>query len=162
MADDQEPVELPVEMYEGDEATLAPVFAGERMEAEIVRSLLEANDIPAVVFGRGYYELEGATGGDRVMVRADHVEAALQVLGSSELRGGEVVSPDSDDIAVMVDESYPEEDADEAWDLPDEEWTPPEQVDVLATRSDGGPRVAALLGLLVLGIVIAVVLLQAD
>lgn len=76
--EDREPVELPVEMYEGDEASVAPVFTGERMEA------------------------------------------------------GEP------------------------------EWTAPEQIDVLAKRSEDGPRVAAFLGLLALGVVIAILLLQTD
>ena len=168
MADD-ESIELPEEMFDGDEkAVLAPVFAGGYMESEIVRSLLESHDIPAVVFGAGYSGLEeNVAMGDRVMVRAMDVKAALEVIHSAEIGEGDILQPDPDDIEVMVDENYEEpvgattaewEDSAETdasgWDEP--------EVEVLAGRSDWGPRIAGLVGLAALIAVVVVLIAQAD
>lgn len=127
------------------DAVLAPVFTGLRMEAELVRSLLESNGIPAVVFGSGGYAYGADNIGteDRVMVRADHVAAALQAISEADIEG-EVVVPTEDDYEMMVDESYED----------------PTGVEVLAQGSDWGPRLVGIVGVAAL-VIAAIVILQA-
>ena len=153
---DDESVDIPVEMFDDEEkAVLAPVFGGEHMEAELIRAMLEANDIPAVVFGSGHTTgFEEVPFGDRVMVRAMDVEAALETIRSAEVGDGEIVTPDSDDIEIMVDEDYEESETAED---PSYEYDA-EDVPVLAGTSDWGPRIAGLIGLAALAITIIVLL----
>ena len=157
-ADEEDPVQIPYEMFDDEEqAVLAPVFTAGSMEAEIVRSMLEANGIPAVVFGTGYYELENSPAvGHRVMVRERDIPAALQVLSSAELAEGEIVEPDEDDLEVLVDADYADD---------DEEYEigyGAEDVEVLAGGSDWGTRVVGVIGILALAIAVAVLIAQAE
>lgn len=158
---DEDNTQVPSEMFaEGDdEAVLAPVFVGHRMEAELIRSLLEANDIPAVVFGSGglLYGAEDAGPTDRVMVRSDHVDIALQAIRDTDLAEDGVVEPDEDDFEVIegadVDETgfeFEDEDTESEW----------SEVEILAERSDWGPRIVGLIGVAALVVAILVIVLQ--
>ena len=153
--DEDGSVDIPVEMFDDDEkAVLAPVFVGGHMEAELIRSMLEAHDIPAVVFGSGHTTgLEEVPFGDRVMVRAMDVEAALETIRSAEVGEGEIVTPDSDDIEIMVDEDFQESETADDYDLENED------VPVLAGTSDWGPRIAGLIGIAAL-VTTAIVILK--
>lgn len=164
--EDDESVDVPAEMFDEDErAVLAPVFHGHRMEAEIIRSLLESNDIPAVIFGTGGFAFGAEDTGpnERVMVRASDVEAALETIRSTDLSGGELVIPDDDDIEVMVDEDYADESgfgtSDEDYADEESEWES-EDVEVLAGGSDWGPRLAGLLGVIALAVAIIVIVVR--
>ena len=152
-------VEIPAGMYDSDsddEAVLAPVFVGHRMEAELIRSLLEANGIPAVVFGESGYAFgsDNVSLNERVMVRSDHVEAALETIRTADVPTGEVIEPTEDDLEVMVDEDYEVDEDGERID-----WTDAEEFELLADQSDWGPRIAGLIGVAAL-IVTAVVLIS--
>ena len=104
------------------------------------------------------------------MVRQADVAAALEVLQSTELDGGEVVHPDADDIAVLVDANYPAEaEPEEAIFSFDEEPSADEtyeddgtDVEVLARSSDWGPRVVGIVGVAALAAAIAILIAQAD
>lgn len=144
-------VDIPADMFdEDDEAVLAPVFVGHRMEAELIRSLLEASDIPAVVFGIGGFPFgaEDAGPNERVMVRSDHVAPALEAIRSAEITDGDIVQPTEDDLEILVGEDF------------DEEHDDREPVEVLARGSDWGPRIVGLLGLVALAVAILVIVAQ--
>jgi hypothetical protein len=70
-----------------DVPELVTVFTAGLMEAEIVRSLLEASDIPALVREPGsvgaYPVTVGAMGAGEVRVPVDRREEALEVIASS-------------------------------------------------------------------------------
>lgn len=154
-----DPVEIPAGMYDSDsdaDAVLAPIFVGNRMQAELIRSLLEASDIPAVVFGESGYAFgsDNVSVNERVMVRSDQVEAALETIRTADVSTGEVIEPTEDDFEVMVDADY---DVDEDGERID--WTDAEEFELLADRSDWGPRIAGLIGVAAL-IVTAVVLIS--
>ena len=156
---DDEAVEIPEEMLGGDdEAVLAPVFVGHRMEAELIRSLLEANEIPAVVFGSGgfAYGAEDVGPNERVMVRSDQVDAALEAIRTADVPTGEVIEPTEDDLELVAEEGY--EIADEEAEDDAAGWGEPD-VEVLAGGSDWGPRIVGLVGVAAL-IVAAVVLIS--
>ncbi len=159
---DDEYTDVPGEMFaEGeDEAVLAPVFVGHRMEAELVRSLLEANNIPATVFGSGgfAYGAENAGPNERVMVRSDHVEVALEAIRNANLGEDGVVEPTQGDMeAIGVDE-------DEEWEFDDEDnddaYADSTGVELLAQGSDWGPRIVGLIGVAALVIAVIVLLLN--
>ena len=150
-------VEIPSAMYDSDsdrDAVLAPVFTGVRIEAELVRSLLESNGIPAVVFGSGGYAYGADNIGteDRVMVRSDHVAEALQAISEADIEG-EMVVPTEDDYEVMVDEDYDDESEEPGYE-------DPAAVEVLAQGSDWGPRLVGIVGVAAL-VVAAIVILRA-
>ncbi len=149
-----------------DEVALAPVFVGHRMEAELIRSLLEANDIPAAVFGSGglVYGANDPGPTDRVMVRSDHVQRALETIRHADVSEDGIVEPTAEDEEVIVghyeeedddDDDYGFEDEDE-----DEEWDDATHVEVLAERSDWGPRIVGLIGIAALVIAILVIVAQ--
>ena len=161
--DGESSVDLPAEMFDEGQAVLAPVFIGHRMEAELIRSLLEANDIPAVVFGTGGFAFGAEDTGpnERVMVRSDHVEAALDAIRSAE-PDGEIVSPTAEDIEVMVDgDDYAETGVD-LLDADEMDETDAEDVEVLAQGSDWGPRIVGLVGVAALGITAFVLISKAT
>lgn len=149
-------VDIPADMFdEDDEAVLAPVFVGHRMEAELIRSLLEASDIPAVVFGIGGFPFgaEDAGPNERVMVRSDHVAPALEAIRSAEISDGEIVQPTEDDLEILVGEDLDD-------DFEDQDFDGRESVEVLAGGSDWGPRIVGLLGLVALAVAILVIVAQ--
>ena len=157
--DGDDSVDIPAEMYNSeDEAVLAPVFVGHRMEAELIRSLLEANDIPAVVFGEGSYAFgaDNVSLNERVMVRSDHVAAALDAMREAEITEGEIVQPTADDLEVMVDEDYVE--VDEEGEPID--WTDADEFELLANQSDWGPRIIGIVGIAAL-VIAAIVIFRA-
>lgn len=157
--EDDDSVEIPAEMYNSeDEAVLAPVFVGHRMEAELIRSLLEASEIPAVVFGESGYAFgaDNVSLNERVMVRSDQVSAALEAMREAEITEGEIVQPTADDLEVMVDEDYVDEEED---DQPD--WEDPAEFEVLAQGSDWGPRIIGIVGIAAL-VITAIVILRAG
>jgi hypothetical protein len=155
--EDDDSVEIPAEMYGSeDEAVLAPVFVGHRMEAELIRSLLEAHEIPAVVFGEGAYAFgsDNVSPSERVMVRSDHVAAALEAIRQAEPTEGEIVQPTADDLEVMVGEDYEVDEDGERID-----WRDAAEFELLANQSDWGPRIVGLVGVaaLVAAIIVIVV-----
>ena len=160
---DDESVDIPVEMFDEDEkAVLAPVFQGNRMEAEIIRSLLDSNGIPAVVFGTGGYAFgaEDVGPNERVMVRASDVETALQTIASTDLSEEGLIEPDADDIEVMVEDDYDETSAEPGyW---DEEEADPADVPVLASGSDWGTRIVGLVGVAAIAVTIIVIVSKAT
>ena len=168
-SEDGDSVEIPAEMFDenADEIVLSPVFVGHRTEAELVRSLLESSDIPAVIFGEGAYAFgaDNVSFTERVMVRSDHFEAALEVIRDAEITEGEIIEEvddtDSEElIAYEIDETEAERD-----DLPAAsgvnemaEDYDPDEVPVLAGGSDWGPRVVGLVGVAALVAAIIVIL----
>jgi len=141
-------------------SSLVPIFVGHRMEAELVRSLLEANDIPARVFGSGgfAYGAEDAGPNERVMVRSDHVEIALAAIREANLDEEGLIEPTDEDEDLFAEETeygFQEED-DMSYESQD-----PTDVDVLAQGSDWGLRVVGLVGLVALLVAIAVLVSQA-
>ncbi len=154
--------------FEGDDnAVLAPVFFGHRMEAELIRSVLEANDIPSVIFGSGGYTFgsDHVSPDDRVMVRSDQVEAALDVIRTTDLEGGEIVEPTEDDYEVMADADAGDETAGLTFDEDDEddeEWVDPTQVEIFAESSDWGIRIVGLIGVAALIVAIVVLVTRAG
>ena len=160
---DDESVDVPVEMFDEDEkAVLAPVFQGNRMEAEIVRSLLESGGIPAVVFGTGGFAFgaEDVGPNERVMVRASDVESALQTIESTDLSDAGVIDPDDDDIEIVVGESYSETSEEAYWDESSD--LDPDDVPVLASGSDWGTRIVGLIGVAALAVTIIVIVAKAN
>lgn len=160
---DDEPVKVPDEILGADdEAVLGPVFIGHRMEAELVRSLLEANDIPAVIFGESGYAFgsDNVSLNERVMVRSDHVTAALEAIRSADVSEGELVQPDVDDFQVVIGEDYLDtEEYDEDDDAP---WDFSQDPEVLAQGSDWGPRIVGLIGVAALIAVIVVIVMKST
>ena len=157
-------VDLPAEMFDDDDqAVLAPVFIGHRMEAELVRSLLEANEIPAVIFGTGGFAFGAEDTGpnERVMVRSDHVEAALDAIRSAEPDGA-IVSPTAEDIEVMVDDDFADIDIGTDYADGDIDAASPDDVDVLAQGSDWGPRIVGLVGIAALAVTAFVLISKAT
>ncbi|MBW3595555.1 MAG: DUF2007 domain-containing protein [Actinobacteria bacterium] len=132
---------------EDDDTALVPVFIGHRMQAELVRSLLEANDIPAVVFGSGgfTYGADNVGVDDRVMVRRAHVADALETIRNADVAGdeGAIVDPDADDVEDQTSD-----------------WEDDTEVEVLAGGSDWGPRIVGLIALAAFAIAILVILAQ--
>ena len=127
------------------------------MEAELIRSLLESNDIPAAVFGEGTYAFgsDNISTTERVMVRTDHFEAARAAIkdaGVSDEGGFEEI----DDGAVTDDGSSFEDEEEEEWDGTGEG----DDLEVLAQGSDWGPRLVGMVGIAAL-IVAAIVILRA-
>jgi hypothetical protein len=160
---DNEPVKVPDEILGADdEAVLGPIFVGHRMEAELVRSLLEANGIPAVIFGTGGFAFgaEDAGPNERVMVRSDHVTAALEAIRSADVPEGELVQPDADDFQLVIGEDYL--DTDEYDEDDDAPWDFSQDADVLAQGSDWGPRIVGLVGVAALVAVIVVIVVNAT
>jgi Putative prokaryotic signal transducing protein len=142
--------------FEGDEPNLVAVFTGHRMEAELIRSLLESNDIPAAVFGEGAYAFgsDNVSTTERVMVRTDHLEAARAAIqeagivdehGSAEIEQGTV----TDDGFSFEDEEEEEDETGEG-----------DELEVLAQGSDWGPRLVGFLGIAAL-VIAAIVILRA-
>ena len=127
-----------------EQARLVPVFSADRMETEIVRSLLEDNGIQATIFGAGMGEygssLPGTT--DRVMVRNRDVVAARKVIHEAlDLRVDQ--APDDVEQANNADDSYELEDFEDE-DLEELESAAvelPIQVEILADRSYRGTHV---------------------
>ena len=159
--------DVPADMFaEGEtEAVLAPVFVGFRMEAELIRSLLEANDIPAVVFGMGGFTFgaEDAGPNERVMVRSDDLERARATIRDANLGEDGMVEMDEED-AQLIDELHREHEPapDLDYEDPDASWTDPQDVEVLAGGSDWGPRIVGLIGVAALVIAIIVIVMQAN
>lgn len=158
--EDDDSVEIPAEMYNSeDEAVLAPVFVGHRMEAELIRSLLEASEIPAVVFGESGYAFgsDNVSLNERVMVRSDHVAAALAAMREAEITEGEIVQPTADDLEVMVDEDYEVDEEGERID-----WTDADEFELLANQSDWGPRIIGLVGVAALVTTVVVLVMKST
>lgn len=158
--------EVPADMFEEGEteAVLAPIFVGHRMEAEVIRSLLEANDIPAVVFGSGgfTYGAEDVGPSERVMVRSDHIESARAAIRDANLGEDGMVEPDEDDIE-MINELHDEGEQGLDFDEEvDESWTDPHEVEVLAGGSDWGPRIVGLIGVAALAIAAIVIVMRST
>jgi hypothetical protein len=145
--------------FEGDDSNLVAVFTGHRMEAELIRSLLESNEIPAAVFGEGAYAFgsDNVSTTERVMVQAGHLEAAraaIQEAGVLDEDGSVEVDEES-----LTDDGFTfEEDDDEEWDETGE------GVDLqpLAEGSDWGPRIVGLVGIGALVVAALVILLKST
>jgi hypothetical protein len=79
--------------------TLVPVYGADRIQADVVRSVLEGSGIPAVVAREGYAEAYpltvGAIGEGRVMVREEDRERAMEVIQTA--LQGETELEDSDE-----------------------------------------------------------------
>lgn len=160
---DDEPVKVPDEILGADdEAVLGPIFVGHRMEAELIRSLLEANGIPAVIFGESGYAFgsDNVSLNERVMVRSDHVTTALELIRSADVPDGELVQPDVDDFQVVVGEDYL--DTDEYDEDDDAPWDLSQEPDVLAQGSDWGPRIVGLVGVAALAVAAIVIVLKST
>lgn len=177
-SDDDDFVEIPEEMFDedADETVLSPVFVGHRMEAELVRSLLESSDIPAVVFGEGAYAFgaDSVSLTQRVMVRSDHFEAAINAIREADITEGEIIEEvddtDGEEFFVHdIDETEGDRDDEPAVsetrahieDRPIAQEYDPDQVPVLAAGSDWGPRIAGLIGVAALVTTIIVIVQKA-
>lgn len=143
---------------EGDDPNLVAVFTGHRMEAELIRSLLESNEIPAAIFGEGAYAFgaDNVSTTERVMVRTDHLEAAraaIQEAGVLDEDGSVDVS--ADDGFKYADE---EDEEGDDWDETGEAIDP----QPLAHGSDWGPRLVGLLGVAALAVTVVVLVMKAS
>ena len=142
--------------FEGDDSNLVAIFTGHRMEAELIRSLLESNEIPAAVFGEGTYTFgaDNVSPTERVMVRADHVDAAraaIEEAGVLDDDGSVDLGEEADD----VDDGFED---DEEWDETGEG----AEVEQLAGTSDWGPRLVGLLGVAALIVAVVVIVMKST
>ncbi|HWL64808.1 MAG TPA: DUF2007 domain-containing protein [Actinomycetota bacterium] len=78
---------------------LVQVFSASHMDAEFVRSILEANEIPAMLSGEGHssaYPVNvGGLGGGRVLVRKEDEAKAREIIEGVE-RGDYALAEDED------------------------------------------------------------------
>ena len=147
--------------FEGDDSNLVAIFTGHRMEAELIRSLLESNEIPAAVFGEGTYSFgaDNVSPTERVMVRADHVDAAraaIEEAGVLDDDGSVDLGEEADDVdAGFEDDGFDD----------DDEWAETgegAEIEQLAGTSDWGPRLVGLLGFAALVVAVVVIVMKST
>jgi hypothetical protein len=148
---------------DGAEANLVAVFTGHRMEAELIRSLLESNEIPATVFGEGAYAFgsDNVSTTERVMVRADHLDAARAAIEEA----GVLDDDGSVDLDTELDETddgftFAEEEDEYEDDMGDT--GVPADLEPLAEGSDWGPRIVGLVGVAALAAAVIVIVLKST
>jgi hypothetical protein len=147
---------------DGPDANLVAVFTGHRMEAELIRSLLESNEIPAAVFGEGAYAFgsDNVSTTERVMVRVDHLDAARAAIEEAGVLDDDG-SVNLDDETVTDDGFTFEEDEDE-YDDEMGDTGDPADLQPLAEGSDWGPRIVGLVGVAALVVAVVVIVLKST
>lgn len=146
---------------DGPDANLVAVFTGHRMEAELIRSLLESNEIPATVFGEGAYAFgsDNVSTTERVMVRADHLDAARAAIEEAGVLDDDG-SVDMND-PTTTDDGFTFEDEDDEYDDEMGDTGDPAELQPLAEGSDWGPRIIGIVGIAAL-VIAAIVILRAG
>lgn len=80
--------------------TLVPVYGADRIQADVVRSVLEGSGIPALVAREGYAEAYpltvGAFGEGRVMVREQDRDRAMEVIQTAVRGEAGLEDPDEE------------------------------------------------------------------
>ena len=147
---------------DGPDANLVAVFTGHRMEAELIRSLLESNEIPAAVFGEGAYAFgsDNVSTTERVMVRADHVDAARAAIEEAGVLDDDGSVDMSD--PTTTDDGFPFEDEDDEYDDEMGDTGDPADQQPLAEGSDWGPRIVGLVGVAALAVAVIVIVLKST